>query len=119
MSHFGKCFRERTGLSPGQYRETTFPRTSIYNYFQSKEEIFLALLKWEYDLWIEALEEAMEKAGFPYISPSDYGLVYSNRFFTQIDRFSQKAVGFFILMWYYSEVQLLRIFFILFSRGRQ
>ena len=115
MSHLGKCFRERTGLSPGQYRETTFPRTYIYNYFQSKEEIFLALLKWEYDLWIEALEEAMEKAGVPYISPSVYGLVYSNRFFTQIDRFSQKAVGFFILMWYYSEVQLLRIFFILIS----
>ena len=68
MSHFGKCFRERTGLSPGQYRETTFPRTSIYNYFQSKEEIFLALLKWEYDLWIEALEEAMEKQVF-LISP--------------------------------------------------
>lgn len=77
MSHFGKCFRERTGLSPGQYRETTFPRTFIYNYFQSKEEIFLALLKWEYDLWIEALEEAMEKAGIPYISPSVYSLVCS------------------------------------------
>ena len=39
-------------------KETTFSRTSIYNYFQSKEEIFLALLKREYDLWIEALEEA-------------------------------------------------------------
>lgn len=77
MSHLGKCFRERTGLSPGQYRETTFPRTSIYNYFQSKEEIFLALLKWEYDLWIKALEEAMEKAGIPYISPSVYSLVCS------------------------------------------
>lgn len=33
-------------------RETTFSRTSIYNYFQTKEEIFLALLKREYDLWI-------------------------------------------------------------------
>lgn len=30
---------------------TTFTRTSIYNYFQTKEEIFLALLQREYDLW--------------------------------------------------------------------
>ena len=31
-------------------RETSFTRTSIYNYFETKEEIFLALLKREYDL---------------------------------------------------------------------
>ena len=30
---------------------TSFTRTSIYNYFQTKEEIFLALLEREYDLW--------------------------------------------------------------------
>ena len=41
-------------------RETTFSRTSIYNYFQTKEEIFLALLKREYDLWIAKLKEAIE-----------------------------------------------------------
>ncbi|MBU5486650.1 TetR/AcrR family transcriptional regulator [Clostridium sp. MSJ-8] len=41
-------------------RETTFSRTSIYNYFQTKEEIFLALLKREYDLWISQLKEAIE-----------------------------------------------------------
>lgn len=35
--------------------ETTFSRTSIYNYFQTKEEIFLALLKREYDTWISDL----------------------------------------------------------------
>lgn len=29
---------------------TSFTRTSIYNYFQTKEEIFLALLKQEYEL---------------------------------------------------------------------
>lgn len=40
--------------------ETSFTRTSIYNYFQTKEEIFLALLKREYDSWIEQLCEAME-----------------------------------------------------------
>lgn len=41
-------------------KETSFSRTSIYNYFQTKEEIFLALLKREYDAWIEELCEAME-----------------------------------------------------------
>lgn len=30
---------------------TTLSRPSIYNYFQSKEEIFLGLLKREYELW--------------------------------------------------------------------
>jgi len=32
---------------------TTFTRTSIYNYFQTKEEIFLAILKGEYDKWTD------------------------------------------------------------------
>ncbi len=41
-------------------KETSFSRTSIYNYFQTKEEIFLALLKREYDLWIMRLKEATE-----------------------------------------------------------
>ena len=41
-------------------KETSFSRTSIYNYFQTKEEIFLALLKREYDQWIKQLNEAME-----------------------------------------------------------
>ena len=35
---------------------TTFTRTSIYNYFQTKEEIFLTLHKIEYERWIEDLE---------------------------------------------------------------
>lgn len=30
---------------------TSFTRTSIYNYFQNKEEIFLALLQREYERW--------------------------------------------------------------------
>lgn len=34
---------------------TSFTRTSIYNYFQTKEEIFLALLQREYDLWHQDL----------------------------------------------------------------
>ena len=36
---------------------TSFTRTSIYNYFQTKEEIFLAILKREYDLWTEDLNQ--------------------------------------------------------------
>ncbi len=38
---------------------TSFTRTSIYNYFETKEEIFLALLKREYELWIASLKQAM------------------------------------------------------------
>ncbi len=40
---------------------TSFTRTSIYNYFQTKEEIFLALLKREYELWIASLREEMAR----------------------------------------------------------
>ena len=36
--------------------ETSFSRPSIYNYFETKEEIFLALLQREYELWAEELE---------------------------------------------------------------
>lgn len=36
---------------------TSFTRTSIYNYFQTKEEIFLALLQREYELWIDGLKQ--------------------------------------------------------------
>ncbi len=40
---------------------TSFTRTSIYNYFQTKEEIFLSLLKREYELWIASLKQTMSK----------------------------------------------------------
>lgn len=40
---------------------TTFTRTSIYNYFQTKEEIFLALLQREYELWIHRLKQIQEE----------------------------------------------------------
>lgn len=36
---------------------TSFTRTSIYNYFHTKEEIFLALLQREYVLWIDKLKQ--------------------------------------------------------------
>lgn len=38
-------------------KATSFTRTSIYNYFQTKEEIFLALLQREYELWIDQLKQ--------------------------------------------------------------
>lgn len=46
-------FKDITIKSIGE--ETTFSRTSIYNYFQAKEEIFLALFKREYERWIDDL----------------------------------------------------------------
>ena len=39
---------------------TTLTRTSIYNYFQTKEEIFLTLHKIEYQRWIEDLENIID-----------------------------------------------------------
>ncbi len=47
-------FKEITLKEIGEV--TSFTRTSIYNYFQTKEEIFLGLFQREYELWSEALE---------------------------------------------------------------
>lgn len=61
-------FKEITLKEIGE--ATSFTRTSIYNYFHTKEEIFLALLKKEYELWIEELQaiteenESLERAVF-------------------------------------------------------
>src|SRR5699024_5610184 len=38
-------------------QRTSFTRTSIYNYFQTKEEIFLALLAREHDTWAADMED--------------------------------------------------------------
>ena len=38
-------------------RQTSFTRTSIYNYFETKEEIFLALLQKEYETFTEDIDE--------------------------------------------------------------
>ena len=38
-------------------KATSFSRTSIYNYFQTREEIFLALLQREYELWSGTLKQ--------------------------------------------------------------
>ena len=50
-----KSFKEITIKSIGE--ETTFSRPSIYNYFETKEEIFLAILQQEYEKWILELEQ--------------------------------------------------------------
>lgn len=39
---------------------TSFTRTSIYNYFRTKEEIFLALYEKEYDRWNEELVSILD-----------------------------------------------------------
>jgi len=39
---------------------TSFTRTSIYNYYHTKEEIFLALLQREYELWVSRLKQIRE-----------------------------------------------------------
>ena len=39
--------------------KVSFARTSIYNYFQTKEEIFLALLQQEYELWLKSLNSIL------------------------------------------------------------
>ena len=41
-------------------RETSFTRTSIYNYFETKEEIFMALLQKEYERWVEELDTVIK-----------------------------------------------------------
>ena len=47
-------FKEITLKDIGQ--ETSFTRTSIYNYFETKEEIFLALFQQEYELFVRDLD---------------------------------------------------------------
>ena len=42
--------------------EVPFSRPTIYNYFQTKEEIFLALFEREYDRWNESLTEILHRA---------------------------------------------------------
>lgn len=48
-------FKEITIIEIGKI--TSFTRTAIYNYFNTKEEIFLALLQREYELWVKELDE--------------------------------------------------------------
>ena len=40
--------------------QTSFSRPSIYNYFETKEEIFLALFRQEYEKWTDELNKIRE-----------------------------------------------------------
>ena len=51
-------FKDITIKEIGQ--QTSFTRTSIYNYFETKEEIFLALFQREYELFAEDLNGLCE-----------------------------------------------------------
>lgn len=61
-------FKEITLRDIGE--QTSFTRTSIYNYFQTKEEIFLALLQREHEAWVKDLktiyqeQESLSAAAF-------------------------------------------------------
>ena len=52
-------FREITLKEIGKI--TSFSRPTIYNYFETKEEIFLALFQREYDRWNEDLTAILEE----------------------------------------------------------
>ena len=56
---------ETTGIRSITLRDigakTSFTRTSIYNYFQTKEEIFLFVLQREHALWISDLRELIRQ----------------------------------------------------------
>ena len=54
-------FKEITLKEIGQ--QTSFTRTSIYNYFETKEEIFLALFAQEYELFTESRRTSSASAG--------------------------------------------------------
>ena len=54
-----KSFKEITLKDIGN--ETSFSRPTIYNYFQTKEEIFLALFELEYKRWNDDLEKILEE----------------------------------------------------------
>ncbi len=54
-----KGFKEITLKEIGA--ATTLTRTGIYLYFETKEEIFLALLAREYDAWVGQMQDVMSR----------------------------------------------------------
>ena len=54
-----KSFREITLKEIGE--QTSFTRTSIYNYFETREEIFLALFQREYEIFAGDLDALCER----------------------------------------------------------
>lgn len=53
-----KNFKDITLKDIGEI--TSMSRPSIYNYFETKEEIFLAILKEEYQLWTKSLNDLID-----------------------------------------------------------
>lgn len=53
-------FKDITIMKIAAY--TTFSRASIYNYFETKEEIFLSILQKEYELWVEDLNRIKDNS---------------------------------------------------------
>ena len=45
-------------------QKTSFSRPSIYNYYGTKEEVFLDLIRQEYEGWTESIESIRDK-GIP------------------------------------------------------
>lgn len=68
-------FKEITMKEIGQ--ATSFTRTSIYNYFQTKEEIFLALLQREYNLWSADLGKMMSEHNTMTVDQFSGGLAHT------------------------------------------
>ena len=55
-----RSFKEITIKDIAQ--ETSFSRASVYNYFETKEEVFTALMQREYERWTEMLRSRTEEA---------------------------------------------------------
>lgn len=71
-------FKEITLKQIAEY--TTFTRTSIYNYFHTKEEIFLAILKREYEQWTD------EIAAFTFVDRGDVRRAFAERLAETLSR---------------------------------
>lgn len=60
-------------------KKTTFSRPSVYNYFRTKEEIFLALLGREYGEWAKDLMELAENPVSKSEFPSRFAVILGKR----------------------------------------
>ena len=68
-------FKEITLKEIGQ--QTSFTRTSIYNYFETKEEIFLALFQREYELFAADLDALCARAEAPGLDELSSALAHT------------------------------------------
>ena len=70
-------FKEITISKIGQH--TSFTRTSIYNYFRTREEIFLALLEREFAAWTEDLQALAEEPASRETFPERFAALLEKR----------------------------------------